>query len=229
MIVALARLPLARLVRSPRAWLVVGAWTALAIAVAVVVRAGGQPSGADRALQGSFGRFVLPLLTYAVVGAAVGGTSMRRGIKGLVGLGAAPRQAALATTLVAVVACALAGGVLAVVVCGLAHGAADPPLGRDLVASSWVGALGGAAYAAYFSAGAAFGKGGAVRGMFLVFDFVVGGGAGVGALLTPRGHLVALLGGPPSADLPARASSVALVVLLGAYVALAVAVSRRAA
>jgi hypothetical protein len=179
-------------------------------------------------MRGSFGRFVLPLLEYGIVGAAVGGTGMRRGIRGLVGLGSSPRRAAFVTAVVASAACAIAGGLLAAIVCALAHGPADPPLGTDLFASTWIGALGGAAYGAYFSAGSAIGKGGTVRGVFLALDFIVGSGAGVGAALVPRGHVVALLGGPLVADLSQRASSVILVAVLGLWLGVTVLVSRRA-
>jgi hypothetical protein len=154
---------------------------------------------------------------------------MRRGIRGVTFLGSSPARAALATALVAAAACAIVGGVLAALVCGLAHGSSDPPLGADLFASTWVGALGGAAYGTYFAAGSAIGKGGSVRGVFLALDFIVGSGSGIGSALLPRGHVVALFGGPLVADLPPRASSVLLVFVLGLWLGLAVFASRRAA
>jgi hypothetical protein len=229
MMLALARVPIARLTRTRRTWLIIASWVIVAIVAAVLVRARGNTSGADHVMRGSFGRFVLPLLEYAIVGSAVGGIGMRRGIRGLVGLGSSPRQAALATAVVAAAACAIVGGLLAAIVCAVAHGPADPPLGRDLFASTWIGALGGAAYGAYFAAGSAIGKGGTVRGVFLAADFIVGSGAGIGAALVPRGHVVALLGGPVVADLPQRASSVLLVVLIALWIGVAVLASRRAA
>jgi hypothetical protein len=180
-------------------------------------------------MNGIFGRFVFPLLTYAVVGTAVGGTGLRKGIRSLVGLGAPARLAAFATTLVAMAAAGIAAGVVSMIVCVVAHGAADPPLGADLFASAWIGLLGGATYGAYFSAGSAIGKAGSGRGIFLGVDFIIGGGAGVGALLTPRGHVQSLLGGTLCADLSQRASSALLVVLALVYLALAVLLSRRPA
>lgn len=229
MILTLARVPIARLTRTRRTWLIIAAWAIVAIIGAVLVRARGNTSGADHVMRGSFGRFVLPLLEYGVVGAAIGGTSLRRGIRGLVGLGSSPRRAALATAVVAAIACAVVGGVLAAVVCAVAHGPADPPLGADLFASTWIGALGGAAYGAYFAAGSAIGKGGTARGVFLAADFIIGSGAGVGAALVPRGHVVALLGGPHVADLSQRASSVLLVVLVLFWLGVVALVARRAA
>ena len=50
-------------------------------------------------------------------------------------------------------------------VAALAHGAGDPPVARDALASAWVAGLGGAAYASLFCFGASFGKrGGGARG-----------------------------------------------------------------
>ena len=229
MMLALARVPLARLTRTRRTWLVIASWVIVALIGAVLVRTKGNTSGADHIMRGSFGRFVLPLLEFSVVGAAVGGMGMRKGIRGVVGLGSSPRIAALATALVASAACAVVGGLLAAIVCAVAHGSADPPLGADLFASTWIGALGGAAYGAYFCAGSAIGKTGTVRGVFLAADFIVGSGAGVGAALVPRGHIVALLGGPLVADIPQRASSVLLLVITVLWLGVVALAARRAA
>jgi len=224
--VALLRVPLARLTRTRRGWLVLALWTVLAVVGAVVARSHGATTGADHAMRGTFGVFVLPLATYALVGTTQGGLGLRRAIAGVVSLGADPRRAALSCVLVAVTAAALLGAVLAALVCVLAHGAHDAPLARDLPASIFVGAIGGAAYAAFFSAGAAIGKG-TVSGLFLAFDWIIGSGAGVGALLTPRGHVQSLLGGNLVAETSHRASSVMLVVLLVFYLGLAVRLTRR--
>ncbi len=225
----LARQPIARLTRSRRAWVLIAGWAVLAIVSAIVVRARGQTSGADHVLRGGFTRFMFPLLTFAVVGAIVGGAGMRKSIRGMVGLGAKPRSAALATALVAAAACAVTGAVLFAAVCVAAHGPADPPLGADVLASTWIGALGGAAYGAFFSAGASIGRGGAGRGVFLAADFLIGGSAGAGAFFTPRGHVLSLVGGPLCAELSQRASSVVLVLIVLASLGLVAALSRRSA
>jgi hypothetical protein len=222
----LARVPALRLVRTPRAWLPIAAWAALALVVALSARAHGGASGATTVLRGTFAFLVLPLVAYAVVGATLGASGLRRGIRGLVALGAVPQQAALASVVTAAAFAAAICGLLATVTCLLAHGAHDPPLARDLFTSLWVGALGGATYAAYFSAGAAIGKG-TMRGVLLALDFIVGGGAGVGALVTPRGHVTSLLGGPLCAELSQRASSLVLLVLIVVYGGFAVALGRR--
>lgn len=227
MIQVLARLPALRLLRAPRSWIPVLGWSLLAVVSAVLARRTGGASGSDHVLRGSFGYVALPLVAYAIVGASMGGAGLRAAVRGLVALGAVPRRAALATTLVAVGASAVVGGLLALLVCAVAHGPADPPLGPDLFASLWVSALGGAAYAAYFAAGSAIGQG-AMRGGLLAIDWIVGSTAGAGALFTPRGHVTALLGGALCAGIPARASSLLLLAMVVAYAALAAALTRRA-
>ncbi|HEY8077506.1 MAG TPA: hypothetical protein VIF62_25445 [Labilithrix sp.] len=224
MTLALARVPLARLVRTPRALGFGALWALVAIVSAVVARR--TTNGADHVMRGSFGYVVVPLVAFAIVGAALGGQGLKRGVRGVVTLGASPRLAALAATLVSVVVSAALCGLLAIVVCGIAHGAADPPLARDLFASAWVSALGGAAYAAFFSCGSAIGKG-ALRGGFLAIDWIFGSGAGVASLVVPRGHVTALLGGALAADLPARASSVILLLQIALYTALAAILTKR--
>jgi hypothetical protein len=223
----LARVPALRLVRTPRAWLTIGVWILLAIASALAARSSGSGNGADHVMRGAFSFFVLPLVSYAIVGAVIGRSGLRRGIRAVVELGAAPRRAALASVGVAIVSAAVVCGVLAALVCALAHGSHDPPLASDLPASLGVGVLGGGAYAAYFCAGSAIGKG-MMRGVFLAFDWIVGSGAGFGALFTPRGHVTSLLGGPLCAEISQRASSFALVAIMMAFVGLALLVTRRA-
>ncbi|MDB4934832.1 MAG: hypothetical protein JWP87_1804 [Labilithrix sp.] len=226
MTTVLARIPALRLVRTPRAWLPIAAWAVLALAIALAARSRGSTTGADHVMRGAFAFLVLPLVSYGVVGATLGAGGLRRGIRGVVALGATPRSAALASVLVAIATSAALCGLLGAIVCALAHGSGDPPLGSDLPASLWISALGGAAYAAYFSVGSAIGKG-TMRGVFLAFDWIIGGGAGVGALVTPRGHVTSLLGGPACAELSQRASSMLLVVLVVVYASLAVVLVRR--
>lgn len=227
MTLVLARVPALRLVRAPRAWLPILAWTLIGIVSALATRAQGSTTGADHVMRGAFAFLVMPLVSYGIVSAALGGSGLRRGIRGVVSLGAEPRHAALASILVAVVAAAALCGLLAVVVCALAHGAHDLPLASDLPTSLWVGALGGGTYAAYFCAGSAIGRG-AMRGVFLAFDFIVGVGAGVGALITPRGHVTSLLGGHLVAEVTQRTSSIILLALLVGYAAFALLLTRRA-
>ncbi|AKU94253.1 hypothetical protein AKJ09_00917 [Labilithrix luteola] len=225
MTLTLARASLARLLRTHRAWWPVIGWTLFVVVRALAVRSGGTTNGTDQVMRGTFAFLVLPLVSYSLVGANFEG-GLKKSVRGLVLLGARPKQAALGSTLVAIGAAGLVSAILAAVVCVLAHGATDPPLVVDLPASFGTGLLGGAAYAAYFSVGSAIGKG-SMRGFLLAIDWIFGSGSGVLALITPRGHVTSLLGGPLCADLPARASSVILFVLLVVYVLLAVRLTRR--
>lgn len=226
MMTALVRLPLARLLRAPRGWLPIVGWSLLAIVSALSSRTTGLTSGADHVLRGTFGIVIVPLLTYGVVSATLGGVGLRPAVRGLVTLGASPQRAALASIAVAMAASAVACGVLAALVCVIAHGASDPPLVWDVPASFGVAFVGGAAYAAYFCAGSAIGRG-AMRGAFLAIDYLIGTPGGFGSLFTPRGHLMSLLGSSTAFELSRRVSSVMLVVLMLVYLALAVRLARR--
>lgn len=223
----LARVPLMRVVRAPRGILPVVGWIIVAIASAVVIHSRGTPNGADHVMRGSFGRFILPLIAYGVVSAVLGTKGLRRAIRGVVALGASPAKAALAAVVVAAVISALVAAAVAVGVAAIAHGSHDPPLARDALACMWISALGGAAYASFFAAGSAIGKG-AMRAVFFGIDWILGAGAGFGSIFVPRGHLESLFGGALAADVPQRASTLLLVVLAVAYAALAVRLSRRA-
>lgn len=226
MISVLARAVALRLVRTPRAWLAPGAWLALALVLAVASRS--SVHGASNLLPGSVGNIVLPLLAFAAVSAVVGEGGMRRATSGLVALGADPAAAALSTSGVAIAASASLGALAASLGVLFAHGASDPPLLLDVPISFVVGGLGGAAYAALFCAGASV-MGGALRGILLVADFVLGTEGGALGALFPRAHLLALLGGEKAFDLSRRVSSVALVALALVYLALVARLTRRKA
>src|SRR5438067_743512 len=112
MIPATVRLPLARMTRMPRGWLPIVGWSAIALAAAIVERARASAHAADHALLGTFGSIALPLLAYAVVGAALGGDGLARSVRALVSFGAPPGRAALASIGVAAGASALLGAIL---------------------------------------------------------------------------------------------------------------------
>jgi hypothetical protein len=227
--VILARLPLARLVRAPRAWMSIVACAALAFVTAVAFRHVASAHGAGDALLGAYGGLALPLSAYAIVASTLGGEGVARAVRPLASFGASPFSAALAAIAVAVIASAVVGGALGAAVASIAHGAGDPPLARDVATSAWIGALGGAAYAALFAFGSSFGRRGGGRALALVVDFVLGGGSGAASLLTPRAHVRSLLGGSAPLDLSQRGSVAALVVLVAAFAGLAVLRARRGA
>jgi hypothetical protein len=207
MILALAKVPLARIARSPRGWLPMVGWSALAIVSALVV---GHHAGADRALLGVFAPFVLPLVAYGLVAASFGGERVGEAGAPLRGFGAPGAPVALSGAAVAIVLSALAAALLAVVLVVIGHGPLDPPLGGDALTSAWIGALGGAAYASTFTAGACFGARGWGRSVVLVLNWWLGSGRGTGALLLPYAHVRSLLGGDPAAALSQRGSAIML-------------------
>jgi hypothetical protein len=218
----LARLPVSRLIRTPRAWVMIGAWTVLAVGFAAAARAQGASHGADHALVGAFGALVVPLLCYAIAGGALGATSLSAAGAPAVAFGATPLRAAAATVAVVVGVSAAACAVLGAAVAIVAHGSADPPVARDAIASAYAGALGGAAYASIFVLGSTFGRRGGGRTVALVADWLLGANATAVAFVTPRAHLRNLLGGTPPAGLGERASAIALVLLVVLCASLAV-------
>jgi hypothetical protein len=220
-VIALARLPFARLSRTPRAWLGAAVWFLLASWLAFAARRSGATHGADRVLLDGYAGYALPLLVYAVVGAALGGGSLAAAIAPVVTFGASRRRATVATLGAALVGAAVAAGVLAAVVAAVAHGGGDPPRLRDAWVSGYVGLVGGAAYAAWYAFGATFGRRGGGRVALLILDFLAGSVGGVFALGTPRSHVTNLLGGAAVMGWPERASAVALAVMTVGFGALA--------
>jgi hypothetical protein len=220
-------LPMARLTRTRRGGLLVVVWGAIAVAAALAERSRGIAHPADRALLDTFGGVALPLLAYAVVGAALGGDGLRRAGRALVSFGAEPWRVALGGIAVAAGATALVAAVIAGIVAALAHGPLDPPLARDVLTSAWVASLGGVAYASLFALGASFGKRGGGRTAVLALDWLLGSGTGVVALGTPRAHVRSLLGGEAPAGLAAWTSSCLLIVLALAFAGLAIRRARR--
>jgi hypothetical protein len=128
---------------------------------------------------------------------------------------------------VAIAASALFGGALGAVVDVVGHGALDPPLAEDALRALGVGALGGAAYAAFFAVGASFGARGFGRSVLLVLDWVFGTSAGTSSLLVPRAHVRNLLGGAAPLDVSARTSYLALGVMIVVFTGFACARASR--
>jgi hypothetical protein len=212
-IAALARLPLARIVRCPRQWVTTGAWFALSVGFAIAARADSWAHGADHVLVSVYGGISLPFMAYTLVRAAFGERSMVAATAPLVSFGAPPWRAALACLGVAAAAAALMAAVLAAVVALVAHGSGDPPRVGDALVSAYVGGLAGAAYASWFTLGSAMGRRGGGRLLLLGLDWLLGSFGGPTALATPRGHLRNLLGGPCPSNVAERTSAVALVIL----------------
>jgi len=223
----LVTVPCLRLFRASRAWAAVAIWCAVALVPAFLARRASAGHGADHALLGMYSVIALPFLANAVLSGVLGREGLGRSGLVLANFGAGPARVAIFSVAVAVLASGLLGGGLGALVDALAHGPLDPPLAADLPRTFAGGALGGAAYAAFFAYGASFGARGFGRSLFLVLDWILGAGNSASALLTPRGHVRALLGGAAPFDVPGRVSFAALVLMGAGFALLATARASR--
>jgi hypothetical protein len=223
---ALMRLPLARLVRTRRAALPLLGWSVVAFGATLLARHAGASSD-DRSLLEIYAPFVMPLVCYALVGAALGGEGVVSASRPLVRFGASPRLAALAAGIVATVAAAIVSAALAALLVVAAHNAGDPPLAHDAALSAYAGALGGAAHAAFFVLGSAVGPRGSGRAGALIVNWLFGASPGWISILVPYTHSRALLGGAPAVTLSEPASAWALVIITIVSLGLASARVRR--
>lgn len=201
---ALLHLPLRRSLALRRALLPVAALVVVAIIAARLAR--DQPHPADALLLETIGPALIPLSTFALARATLAGESLATAGEPLVDFGARDRAAAVAHGLVATLLAALTSALVTVVALVAAH---DVP--ADILRSTAIAALAGAAYGALFTAFASFGRYGGGALLVLAADAVLGAGDGGFAAATPRANLRSLFGGVPPLDLGPRASFVALV------------------
>lgn len=165
---------------------------ALTVVAALVERNVGSWGAVDRTLSVVVS-WVVPLLSLAIVSLVVGPRRLRDATWPVARFGAPRLQVALGLMAVVIAACALASVAVASVAVLLGHTASAPPLASDLATTAWIAALTGAAYGAWLSLGASFGRSGGGRYVILVLDFVLGGTDVLGAVL-PRGDAASLLG-----------------------------------
>jgi hypothetical protein len=78
----------------------------------------------------------------------------------------------------------------------------------------WVGAVGGASYAALIALGATFGRRGRGSVVVLLLDWLLGTGVSAMAAPWPRAYLRQLLGSEPVMGLPPWSGSIALLVVI---------------
>jgi hypothetical protein len=219
-VIALARLPLARLARTRRATLPLLGWCIVAFGATLIARQANS-SSADRSVLGLFVPFVMPLVTFAVASAALGGEGVVAATRPLVRFGASPRLSALAVGLVAAAASAVACAVIGALLVVAAHNAVDPPLAHDVAITAYAAALGGAAHGAFYVLGSALGARGGGRGAALVANWVFGASPGWISVLVPYAHARSLLGGAPAVTLSQRESAWALALIVILSLALA--------
>jgi hypothetical protein len=210
-------LPMARLRRSPRAYLPALPWAALALGQAAVLRGGSH----NRALTSMFSDLALPLGVMALVSVVLGGKSLFAACESAIAFGAPARRVAAAHVGLAVAVAALFSALLGAAVCVLGHGSKDPSLGADLLTTLGVSGLAGAAYGALFAFGSTFGAKGGGRTFVLLGDWLLGRGVAL-AFVFPRLHVERLLGAPTELEVTPQVSTGILLAMAVGFAVLAV-------
>lgn len=211
---------LARLTQ-PRPLFATAAALGIVAITAVSERRAALFGAASRTLEGEVFGFILPIALVLASRRALEPKRLDLAATPLARFGPSRRGVALGLVAASMVGAALlaaSSGALAAV---LAHDPTAPALTLDAASCAWIGALGGAAYAALFALGSTFGATGSGRWWALAADFLLGGTSGIGALLAPRAHLQNLLGGEPPMLLGQSLSAASLAAMTVAFTVLA--------
>lgn len=161
----------------------------------------------DRTLTGATFGFAIPLGALALLRLVVPGVRLDESVLPLSRRGADRRGAALGLLATLSALAGVGGTILALVAVLATRSPADPRFTSDLVASAWIGGLGGAIYAWWLGFGASFGARGGGRWALLLLDATLGMGTGALALPWPRAHLRNLLGADAVLGLPQWAAA----------------------
>lgn len=188
--------------------LAVGLAFALTVVAGLVERRVGGNTSVDRTLGVVFS-WAIPLTSLAVVSLAISGLKLRDATWPVARFGAPRSRVALGLVGAAMLVSAVVSMVLSVTAVAVAHRDGGASLPADLATSAWIGALTGAAYAAWLSLGASFGRFGGGRNVILALDFVLGR-TDVFGVVFPRGNAANLLGFSAPLELGQRASSALL-------------------
>lgn len=207
------RMGMARALRL-RALLVGGGVVTFAAAVALAEKNVELLGSATRSLQGGAFGFLIPLTTFGAVGIVLRHGRLDDAAAPLARFGASRRAVALGLVSSAMLTSAVLATALASVTALLANDPFAPPLADDVAASAWIGALTGAAYAAFFALGSTFGRRGGGRSLALLLDFTLGGAVGLLGALTPRAHALNLLGAPPPLETLSQAASASVLIAM---------------
>lgn len=187
------------------------------VVIAFVERRESAHGAADRTLAALF-RIILPLAAFSLSQLAIGAKNLRDTVwpaarfgmhRGLVAVGHIV-AGGLVSGVVALV-CAVTGVAIARV--GRAPTAHEMSIASDLLASAWIAPLVAFAYASWSGLGSTFGKLGGGRGVVLAMDFILGS-AGFLGVIFPRGSAYNLIGLEAPLDLPQRAASGILLLVI---------------
>ena len=176
---------------------------------------------ASRVLQSDVFGFILPVALLLISRRILAPARLDMAATPLARFGPSRRAIALGLILASAIGSALIGGAAGAIAAALAHDPTAPAAFADALSSAWIGALGAAAYAAYFAFGATYGRSGGGRFAVLVADALLGSTAGIGAVLTPRAHIQNLLGGEPPMLMTQHASTASLALMTAFVTALA--------
>jgi hypothetical protein len=208
--------------RRPRAALPPVFALVFVVVAALLERRVGLTRAPDRALVGAVFGLALPLLAYSMLSCATDQSRLETAVWEVGRHGASRRLGAAGLIAVTAVCLASLGALLAAVAVALTRRVGDAQLASDLVASAWLGLVGGASYACWFALASTFGSRGGGRVVALLVDWILGSGVTALAAPWPRGHLRNLLGTTPVLDMPQWSALAALLLLSVCYAALAV-------
>lgn len=187
--------------RVPRGVLGVALAAMVVVVCAWAERRAGGAAAVDHVLSRVTFGLALPLVTCFVLHVVCSGRRLQEALDVLATLGLSRRVAALGLLGGSGVLCAALGAVLGAATVLIARPLTDPLLLDDVFATTWIGALAGLTYAAWFSLGSSFGLRGRGRLWFLLGDWLLGA-AGNALLPSPRVFVLGLLGGGSGPELP---------------------------
>jgi len=221
-----ARLGVVRLL-SARAMVAPAVASLFVVTAAALERLVSPPEAADHALVGATFGLALPLLAFVTLGRATGSSRLDAAVWEVARHGGNRRLGAAGLVGVSALFLGLCGAALAALAVLVTRGWGDATLARDVLASAWVGLLGGICYGCWFALAAGFGATGGGRTAALLLDWVLGSGTTALAVLWPRGHLRNLLGAEPVLQMPQWSALVAVLLLSLVYAAAALWRTRR--
>jgi hypothetical protein len=191
---------------------------ALFVATAALLEKRLAAEGAvDATLTGAVFGWTIPLLAYAAVARVSLYGRLDDGAVDLVRHGADRRAVVASFVLMTAARVSVVGALLSALGVLISSVGEASAIRADALTSAWIGALGGAAYVAWFALGSLWGKRGRGRLLSLVLDWVLGATASAIAVPWPRAHLRSLLGGELVIGLPAWQSSALLGLFAGLY------------
>lgn len=171
----------------------------------------------DQTLTGAVFGWTIPLLAYAAVARVARYGRLDESATDLARHGGNRRAVVASFVVMTGARVGVVGALLAALGVLISSVGEAPAIRADALTSAWIGALGGAAYVAWFSLGSLWGKSGRGRLLALILDLILGATSSAVAVPLPRAHLRCLLGGELVVGLPAWQSSALLGLLAGLY------------